>query len=88
MTSDKTTVTLELDDADARFILEGLHRTSDAWLYTNRTTGDENEQADYGNDWMFLVGRRDRIEKLLVEAFGERARQFYHYQPQPQTVTK
>ncbi len=82
------TVTLELDDADARFILEGLQRTSDAWLTINRTTTDENEQADYGNDWLFLDGRRERIEKVLVDAFGERATQFFHYQPQPQPSLK
>jgi hypothetical protein len=76
------------DDAAAIFILEGLHRTLDAWLETNRTTTDENEQADYGNDWMFLDGRRERIEKILVEAFGERARKFYRYQPQPPPALK
>lgn len=84
-----TSVTVHgLDDVDARFILEGLHRTSDSWLNVNRTTTDEDEQADYGNDWIFLDGRRERIERILVEAFGERATRFYHYQPRPQPTNK
>ena len=61
---------LELDSYDARFILEALHDLSEKWHRINQTTADEDEQADYGNDVMFLDSRRERIERLAVEVFG------------------
>jgi len=67
---------LELDSYDARFILEALQELSDKWRHINRTTTDEDEQADYGNDVMFLDSRRERIERLAVEAFGPQVKNF------------
>jgi hypothetical protein len=51
---------LEIDSYDARFILEALKDLSDKWHRINQTTTDEDEQADYGNDVMFLDSRRER----------------------------
>jgi hypothetical protein len=67
---------LELDSYDARFILEVLRELSDKWRHINQTTTDEDEQADYGNDVMFLDSRRERIEGLAVEAFGPQIKNF------------
>jgi hypothetical protein len=67
---------LELDSYDARFILEALQELSDKWHHINQTTTDEDEQADYGNDVMFLDSRRERIERLAVEAFGVQIKNF------------
>ncbi len=70
------TLKLELDSYDARFILEALKELSDKWRHINQTTSNEDEQADYGNDVMFLDSRRERIERLAVEAFGEQIKDF------------
>ena len=67
---------LELDSYDARFILEALQEMSDKWHHINQTTTDEDEQADYGNDVMFLDSRRERIERLAIEAFGPQIKNF------------
>jgi hypothetical protein len=67
---------LELDSYDARFILEALQEMSNKWHHINQTTTDEDEQADYGNDVMFLDSRRERIERLAVEAFGPQIKNF------------
>jgi hypothetical protein len=67
---------LELDSYDARFILEALQHLSDKWHDINQSTTDEDEQADYGNDVMFLDSRRERIERLAVEAFGPQIKNF------------
>jgi len=49
---------------------------SDKWHHINQTTTDEDEQADYGNDVIFLDSRRERIERLAVEAFGPKIKNF------------
>jgi hypothetical protein len=67
---------LELDSYDTRFILEALKEMSDKWHHINQTTTDEDEQADYGNDVMFLDSRRERIERIAVEAFGPEIKNF------------
>ena len=77
---------LEVDSYDARFILEALKEMSDKWRHINRTTADEDEQADYGNDVMFLDSRRERIERLAVEAFGPQIKNFSREPLAPATV--
>jgi len=49
---------------------------SDKWHHINQTTTDEDEQADYGKDVMFLDSRHERIERLAVEAFGPQIKNF------------
>jgi hypothetical protein len=61
---------LELDIYDARFVLEALQDLSEKWRQINQTTVDEDEQGDYINNVMFLDSRRERNERLAVEAFG------------------
>jgi hypothetical protein len=73
-----STLILELDSYDARFILEALRDLSDKWHHVNQTTADEDQQAEYGNDVMFLDSRRERIERLAVEAFGAQITQPTH----------
>jgi hypothetical protein len=77
---------LELDSYDARFILEALQELSDKWHHSNGTTTDEDEQADYGNDVMFLDCRRERIERLAVEAFGPQIKNYSREPLTPVTV--
>jgi hypothetical protein len=67
---------LKLDSYDARFILEALQEMSAKWRHIYQTTTDEDEQAEYGNDVMFLDSRRERIERLAVAAFGPQIANF------------
>ncbi len=64
------TLTITLTDRDARFILEALHEMSDKWLKINQTTTDEDEQADYGMDFIVLDMTREKFEEEAVKAFG------------------
>ncbi len=54
-----------------------LQEMSDKRRHINQTTTNEDDQADYGNDVMFLDSRRERIERLAVEAFGPRIKNFF-----------
>jgi len=60
MTSAPTsTVTITLTQNDVRFVLEALQMLENKWLEINRTSTDENEQAEYGMDALDLDGTRE-----------------------------
>ncbi len=64
------TITLTLNKRDARYVLEALQELENKWLTINRTTIDEDEQADYGMDALDLHGSREFIKDEAVAAFG------------------
>ncbi len=64
------TITLTLNKRDARYVLEALQKLENKWLTINRTTTDEDEQADYGMDALDLHGTREFIQEKAVAAFG------------------
>ena len=70
------TVTLKLTENDARYVLEALQMLEEKWLHINRTSTNEDEQADYGMDALDLNGTRDLIERKAVEAFGRSVTNF------------
>ena len=70
------TVTLTLTENDARYVLEALQMLEDKWVHINRTSTDEDEQAEYGMDALDLHGTRLSIEHEAVAAFGESVRNF------------
>ncbi|MBV9307886.1 MAG: hypothetical protein JOZ45_17190 [Acidobacteriaceae bacterium] len=41
------------------------------WLEINRTSTDENEQAEYGMDALDLDGTREFFQREAVKAFGQ-----------------
>jgi hypothetical protein len=65
-----TSITVSLSWNDTRFILEALQMMHDKWLEINRTTTNEDEQADYGNDLMSLRGTLDSLQRQAVSTFG------------------
>lgn len=64
------TVTLTLNKREARFVLEALEELENKWVTINRTTTDEDEQADYGMDALDLHGTREWIQEQAISAFG------------------
>jgi len=64
------TITLRLNKRDASYVLEALQELENKWLTINRTTTDEDEQADYGMDALDLHGTREFIQDEAVAAFG------------------
>lgn len=70
------TVTLTLTQNDARYVLEALQMLEEKWLHINRTSTDEDEQADYAMDALDLHGTRESIRRCAIEVFGESVTQF------------
>lgn len=77
------TLTITLYERDARFILEALEALEAKWLEVNRTTQDEDEQAEYGMDAAVLEMTRERFEEAAKKVFGEGIRNFLHESPLP-----
>ena len=79
------TVTITLNKREARFVLEGLQMLENKWLEVNRTSMDEDEQAEYGMDALDVHGTREAIEGEAVKAFGESVSDFSR-EPFPVTI--
>jgi len=70
------TMTITLSEADSRFILEALQTLHTQWMHINRTSTDEDEQADYGMDAIVLEMTREKFERGAVKTFGENVKNF------------
>ncbi len=55
-----STVTLTLTQNDARYVLQALQMLEEKWLHMNRTSTDEDEQADYAMDALDCMERESR----------------------------
>ena len=69
-------LSIELDRADCRFILEALQAMKSQWVHINRTTTDEDEQADYGNDVILLGMTLENFEAAALQVFGSSVKNF------------
>jgi hypothetical protein len=69
-------MTVTLTEADSRFILEALQDMYARWMEINRTSTDEDEQAEYGMDAVVLNMTREAFEHCAVDAFGEGVKNF------------
>ena len=72
------TMTITLDERDARYIVEALEALETKWLHVNWTTTDEDEHAEYGMDAAVLDFTRKRLQTAAVEAFGASVMNFLH----------
>lgn len=70
MSETTKTLTLTLDKHTARFVLEALRELESKWVQINRTSLDEDEQADCGMDALDLHGTRESIEEQAIAVFG------------------
>lgn len=70
------TMTISLGEADARFILEALGELYAKWSEINRTSTDEDIQAEYGMDAIALDATRKIFECEAVKRFGPGVKNF------------
>jgi hypothetical protein len=80
------TMTLTLTQNDARYVLEALQMLEEKWLHINRTSSNEDEQADYGMDALDLHGTHEAIQREAVKAFGSGVTNFSREPFAPATV--
>ncbi len=71
---------IELQEWQARYILEALRVCEAQWRETTETCNDEDQAADLGNDMMRLTAAHDYLERVAVEAFGPGVNTFAHHE--------
>ncbi len=69
-------VSICLTEWQARIVLEALGELEGKWQHINRTTQDEDEQADYANDLIELGMTKRHITKAAIQVFGESVTKF------------
>ena len=69
-------LSIQLDRADCRFILEALELMKSQWSHINRTTADEDEQAEYGNDLLDLSFTHEKLAAAALDVFGPSVKNF------------
>ncbi|WP_417520595.1 hypothetical protein [Marinobacter sp.] len=67
---------ISLLDWETRAILESLSKEIDRLKEVAKTSDDEDEAADAGNDWLELVGLKERLESEAVAVFGSQISNF------------
>ena len=65
------TLRLELTEWDARLVIEALKELETKWETISRTSHDEDEQAEYGNDLMILTDSKEKIVEAAKAVFGD-----------------
>ena len=64
------TMKIELTQRSCHFIIEGLRDLREKWFEINRTSTDEDIQAEYGMDALVLDIECEHFEREAVAAFG------------------
>lgn len=70
------TFDFELNDWEARFLLEACRTLQAEWFKAAHATADEDEQADYSNDLGQLEIVERRLEQEACKAFGPQVKAF------------
>jgi hypothetical protein len=70
------TLDFELNDWEARFLLEACRTLHAQWLKAAHATLDEDEQADYSNDLGQLEIVQRRLEQESCKIFGPQVKEF------------
>jgi len=65
------TLRLELTEWDARLVIAALKELEAKWETISRTSPDEDEQAEYGNDLMILTDSKEKIVEAAKLVYGE-----------------
>jgi hypothetical protein len=71
-----TTLDFELNEWEARFLLEACRTLHMQWFKAAHATLDEDEQADYSNDLGQLEIVQRRLEQEACKVFGPQIRDF------------
>jgi len=63
-------------DWEARIILESVTNELERLKKIAETSNDENIAADAGNDYLEVLGLKERLEDEMVSIFGEQIKNF------------
>ena len=63
---------LSFTEWEARFLIEALKVLETKWEEHIDASADEDEQADYGNDLVFLSEMKDRVIDAATSVYGEK----------------
>jgi hypothetical protein len=77
---------IEIQEWQARYILEALRSLERQWGDTAATCNDEDVAADVGNDMIRLTAAHDYLEREAVKAFGPNITKFSGEPVTPATV--
>jgi hypothetical protein len=62
---------ISLLDWEARYVLESLSRELERLKVVSENADDEDVAADAGNDYLELVGLKERLESEAKAVFGD-----------------
>ncbi|QUX92290.1 hypothetical protein CYL31_13155 [Marinomonas sp. A3A] len=69
-------LTISLCDWETRIILESVSREASRLKSICEHSEDEDEAADAGNDYLELIGLKERLENHAIELFGQQITDF------------
>lgn len=69
-------LTISLCDWETRIILESINQEASRLKYICEHSEDEDEAADAGNDYLEVIGFKERLEKQAIELFGQQIKNF------------
>lgn len=67
---------VSLLDWETRIVLESVSRELSRLKEINETSEDEDIAADAGNDYLEMLGFKERLEATAVSIFGEQIKDF------------
>ncbi|BBM03228.1 hypothetical protein [Microbulbifer sp. GL-2] len=65
-----------LCDWETRMVLEAITREAERLKSICETSEDEDEVADAGNDYLEVIGLKERLENQAIEVFGQEITNF------------
>ncbi|WP_445359738.1 hypothetical protein ACJJIL_11470 [Microbulbifer sp. EKSA005] len=65
-----------LCDWETRIILEAITHEAEHLKSICETSEDEDEVADAGNDYLEVIGLKERLENQAIEVFGQQITNF------------
>ncbi|WP_444898365.1 hypothetical protein ACJJIW_18675 [Microbulbifer sp. JMSA004] len=65
-----------LCDWETRIILEAITHEAERLKSICEKSEDEDEVADAGNDYLEVIGLKERLEKQAIEVFGQQITNF------------
>ena len=66
-----------LCDWEVRIIIEAIGREAERLKFVCENSDDEDDIADAENDYLEVIGLKERIEEQAVDIFGEQITKFY-----------
>lgn len=67
---------VSLLDWETRYVLESLSKELERLKHVSQNAADDDEAADAGNDYIELLGLKERMESEAKAVFGEQILNF------------